>query len=163
MPLLPAVIGIVLNHEQTQVLLVQRRDVSVWVLPGGGIEEGDTAQAALKREIQEETGYQVKILRQCAEYSPINRLASLTSVFICQIKAGKMCLSEETQAVAFYPLDKLPLAFFSLHCQWLKEALSQPIFIQRPLKEISYMSLCQYFFRHPWQVLRFAWTRFTKS
>jgi ADP-ribose pyrophosphatase YjhB (NUDIX family) len=162
MPLLPAAIGVILNDEKTQVLLVKRHDVPVWTLPGGGIEEGERPEEALRREIEEETGYQVQILRQCAEYSPINRLAAFTSVFICQIQTGQHRLSEETSAIAFHPLSKLPSTFFPPHAHWLKEALTHHTLIQRPLKEVTYRALCKYFLRHPWQVLRFAWTRFVK-
>lgn len=163
MALLPAVIGIILNAEKTEVLLIKRRDVPIWVLPGGGMESNEFPEEALKREIQEETGFQVLIVRQCAEYYPVNRLAAITLIFICQIQAGKICISEETAEIAFYPLEKLPPSFFSLHAYWLKEALSQSFFIRRALTEVSYQALCKYFVRHPWQVLRFAWTRLVKA
>lgn len=160
MPLLPAAIGIILNGKQTQVLLVKRRDVPVWVLPGGGIEAHESPEETVKREVQEETGYQVYIVRKCAEYYPINRLAAFTSVFICQIQSGQMLLSEETAEIAFHSIEKLPSSFFPPHARWLQEALSQPhLMIQRPLTEVSYYALCKYFIYHPWQVLRFAWTR----
>lgn len=162
MALLPAAIAIILNANNTQVLLVKREDVPVWILPGGGIEPGEKPEEALIREIQEETGYQVQIQRKCAEYSPINRLAAFTSVFICCIQSGEMRLSDETAAIAFYSLEKLPSSFFPPHAQWLYEALSQQSLIQRPLTEVSYQALCKYFIRHPWQVFRFAWTRFVK-
>lgn len=163
MSLLPAAIGIILNDKKNQVLLVKRRDVPVWVLPGGGVERNETSEETVKREIQEETGYQVDILRKCAEYSPINRLAAFTSVFICQIQSGQMLLSKETSEIAFHSLEKLPASFFPLHACWLQEALSQSNLIQRPLTEVSYFALCKYFICHPWQVLRFAWTRLVKG
>lgn len=163
MPLLPAAIGIILNDHQTHVVLVKRRDLPIWVLPGGGVETNETFEEALKREILEETGYQVNILRKCAEYSPINQLAALTFVFICQIQSGHMQISSETQAIAFYPIKDLPSSFFPLHAHWLQEALSHSHLIQRPLTEVSYLALFKYFIYHPWQVLRFAWTRLTKS
>lgn len=51
-----------------QLLLVQhhdpRDDVTVWILPGGGSEDGETLQAAARREVLEETGVQVRVLRQ---------------------------------------------------------------------------------------------------
>lgn len=163
MTLLPASVGIIFNDDNTQVLLVQRRDVPVWVLPGGGVDVGESFEKALLREIDEETGFQVQILRKSAEYTPINHLASLTHVFVCQITDGKMGLSEETRAIRFFPLADLPSSLFFPHRLWLNEALSNQAMIQRPLTEITYWKLFQYTLSCPWQVIRFAWTRFKQE
>lgn len=163
MPLLPAAIGIILNREKTDVLLIKRSDVPIWILPGGGIEPNETVEEALLREILEETGFHVQIVRKCAEYSPINRLSAFTTLFLCQIQSGKMTLSPETSAIAFHPLSHLPPTFFPPHALWLQEALTSQHFIQRSLTEISYYQVCLYLIRHPWQVLRYAWTRFINN
>ena len=56
-------VGIVF-YNQGKLLLVKRRDVPVWVFPGGGIVENETPEKAVIREVLEESGYKVKILKK---------------------------------------------------------------------------------------------------
>lgn len=61
---LPAV-GAVVLHEDA-VLLVRRGQPPLqgrWTLPGGRIELGERAEEALRRELREETGLEVEVLR----------------------------------------------------------------------------------------------------
>ena len=50
-----------LISEQTHILLSRVRvngpDKIVWIVPGGGLEPGETHLAGLEREVYEETGY----------------------------------------------------------------------------------------------------------
>jgi len=52
--------AIVLN-KKGEVLLVQRHDLRTWVFPGGHINEGEKPQQAIRREVKEETGVEIKI------------------------------------------------------------------------------------------------------
>ncbi len=55
-----------------QILLIKRRDVEVWALPGGAIDSGEsTAQAAI-REVKEETGIDIDLVRMVGIYSSPN-------------------------------------------------------------------------------------------
>lgn len=154
-------IGIVFNHQKNKVLLVKRRDVPVWVLPGGGVDPQELPSDAAIREVYEETGCSVTIVRHAAIYTPVNRLANLTYVYECQVQEGNLTISAETQDVAFFDLNKLPASFFFIHRDWLNEVLNSPCqTIQKPLDQINYFNLFKYFCRHPYLVLRFALSRF---
>ena len=58
MPTLGVEIAII---EAGKVLLIKRRDFGVWLLPGGGIDAGESAAEAAVREAQEETGLEVEL------------------------------------------------------------------------------------------------------
>lgn len=164
MSIVAAAVGIVFNETDSAVLLVQRKDIPVWVLPGGGIESNETPEKAVVREIEEETGYHVRIRRKCAEYTPVNKLARFTSVFVCDLAGGTSRLSEETSNVAFFPLDSLPSTLFFVHREWLDDALkNNPEIIRRELNSVNYFSLIKLFFKHPFYIIRYFITRFTKS
>ncbi len=144
-----AAITIVLNDERTEVLLVKRKDIPVFVLPGGGIEAFETDEEAAIRETLEETGMNVRIVRKTGEYSPINRLAAKTHVYECRVVSGTPVLSDETNQIAFFHVSNLPKTFFSVHLDFLKDALETNHLVKKDLTEVTYLNLLLYFFKHP--------------
>lgn len=56
------------NHK---ILLVKRATMvfkGYWALPGGRVNAGETVEQAVVREVEEETGLHVKIVRKIGEY-----------------------------------------------------------------------------------------------
>ena len=51
--------GAAIIVQEGKIALIKRirEDETYYVFPGGGIEEGETAEEAMKREIYEELGY----------------------------------------------------------------------------------------------------------
>jgi ADP-ribose pyrophosphatase YjhB (NUDIX family) len=55
--------------EDGRVLLTQREDFEVWCLPGGQVESGESLAQAAVREVREETGLHIELLRLVGIYS----------------------------------------------------------------------------------------------
>src|SRR4051812_35253765 len=64
-PAIPIVtVGALIYNERREVLMIRTHKWSdLWGIPGGKIKAGETAEAALVREIKEETGLNVQQVR----------------------------------------------------------------------------------------------------
>lgn len=151
-----SVIGVVFSSDQKQVLLTKRRDVPVWVLPGGGIELNESPDEAIIREILEETGFYVTIKKKVGHYTPINRLAKYTYVYNCEIVKGNPMISSETKEVTFFPLETLPKLLPPPYDLWIQDALNPSLdLIEKKLDSVTYFTLLLNLFKHPILVTRF--------
>lgn len=67
--------GCVIFNQAGRLLIVTPKDRVLWSLPKGHAEAGESAEAVAIRETYEETGYQVRIIRQLPdiEYKHPNR------------------------------------------------------------------------------------------
>lgn len=70
-----------------------------WEFPGGKIEEGESPQEALIREIKEELNVEIEVgeLLDVVEYDYPNFHLSM-DCFICKIKSGELVLNEHEAA-----------------------------------------------------------------
>jgi ADP-ribose pyrophosphatase YjhB (NUDIX family) len=66
--LLPAAFAVVRNATG-RVLLVRRADDGCWELPGGRVEVGESASAAVVREVAEEAGVTINVTGLAGVYS----------------------------------------------------------------------------------------------
>lgn len=153
-------VAAVVFNENMEILLVKRRDVPIWVLPGGGVDPEEKPEQAVVREVFEETGLVVHIKRQVAEYTPINRLANQTYLFECVRVAGKPTTGSESFQVGYFPIDQLPQPFFYIHQEWISDAIKQHSdVIFKSLDQVTYFQFFKYFCRHPIHVTRFLLSR----
>lgn len=140
--------------------MVMRRDVPVWVLPGGGIDEGESPEEAVLREIEEETGLKTQIHRKVAEYTPLNRLTRYTHTFECTPISGNLSITDETKRIAFFPLSKLPKKIPPPYPDWIHDAAQNaPATLHKPITSTSYLTFCYHLLRHPILVFRFLLSR----
>jgi len=154
-----AVYGIVFNPARTEVLLVKRRDIPVWVLPGGGLDPGESPEVGAVREVLEETGLETKIVRKIAEYLPVNKMTQLTHFFECEKVGGALHTSAETQEVKFFPLGALPL-LPPPYPGWITDAIANhPLLLRKKIEGVSYWVLFKLLVQHPILVVRYLLTK----
>ena len=98
-----------------KVLLVQERSDGRWSLPGGWADEHEPPSACMVREVFEESGYHVQVLRLAAvkdrhlhPYHPATPHRIYKMFFVCELLGGSATTSVETAAAEFFPLDSLP-------------------------------------------------------
>ena len=113
-----------------QILMTKREDFSVWVLPGGSIEAGESVAQAAIRETYEETGLSVELTRLVGIYSrpswPIGEtIGAHTILFAAQVIGGTLHPQpEEVLAVDFFEPDHLPSPIFWWHRRPIQDALA---------------------------------------
>lgn len=155
-----SVLAIVTNPKERGFLAIKRRDVPMWVLPGGGVEQQESPDAAAIREVSEETGLKVVIVRKVAEYTPINKLTLITSLYECAVAEGEPITGTETKEIGFFSYDSPPVPFFHIHHEMLQDFLLQePQTIYKPFSQVTYWALIKYFLKHPCLVIRLLCSR----
>lgn len=118
-----------------KLLLHRRTDNGRWSLPGGAIEVGETAAQATVREVREETGYEVQVIRIIGIYSdpaqttmqyPNGDVAAYVAIaFECRVIGGAPALSDETCEVNWFRPDALPAGFHPPHTIRVQDALAK--------------------------------------
>jgi 8-oxo-dGTP pyrophosphatase MutT (NUDIX family) len=151
---------IIFNDTKDQVLLIKRRDIPVWVLPGGKIEKNETPEEAALREGEEETGCKLKLLRKIAYYTPLNRLSKPTHFFECLQISGQPSLGTETKDIAFFSLNSLPKQIPPVYLNWIDDAkMASEICLRKPIHGTSYCQLIKFLVVHPLLTSRFLLTK----
>lgn len=124
--MLPGVRAVVLD-ERGCVLLQRRTDTGLWGLPGGGVEVGETAACAIRREVFEETGLRAYTVipfafhsgpKQAFTYPNGDRVQCFAISFIIRDWTGVPAADGiEGKELRFWPIDGLPEAFVPIHIE----------------------------------------------
>lgn len=151
---------IILNQSKDQVLLVKRRDIPVWVLPGGGIDLNESPEAAAVRESHEETGLNVVIEEKIGVYTPRNKLSNISHIYECRVESGKTVLTTETQAINWFYIEDLP-PMPPPYPEWISDALTNtlPRPFTKKVVSVNYWAFVKHCILHPILMGRFLLSR----
>jgi len=101
-PLHALIVSVVVRDQDQRVLLI-RHPHRGWELPQGHVEHGEDLLTAAEREVFEETGYQVAVVRLLGIYSKIEPLPSaLICGFEARVLAGEATTSSESLEVGWF-------------------------------------------------------------
>ena len=128
-------VGAVIVDPQTRIALICRRDNGLWALPTGHVEPGETCQAAVLREVEEEVGLRLDNPVLSGLYSdPSSQVVTLpdgrtehfvTACFLLRAPEGELVLApNEVTDGGFFAPDAFPTPRVEAHVEWIHEALA---------------------------------------
>jgi ADP-ribose pyrophosphatase YjhB (NUDIX family) len=97
----------IIRDDKNRILLCLRNDYDLRNLPGGGVEDGESPREAVIREVKEETGLNVEILRLIGIYDKPTTNDIVFS-FECKKIGGKLTLNEESKDIRYFPRSEIP-------------------------------------------------------
>jgi ADP-ribose pyrophosphatase YjhB (NUDIX family) len=105
-----------------EYLLARRRDIGLWNLPGGGLEAGETVEEGLAREVREEVGVIIRIVRLVGVYSKPQK-SEVVLTFLCKLATeDEPGTSDEVSQVGWFSPDRLPAETLPKHRQRITDA-----------------------------------------
>ena len=129
-------VRVIVLDENNRILMVRQDhpERTVWMVPGGGIEEGENSAQAAVREVREETGLEVEILGLIWHVEEVSdRGQRFVNFFKARVAGGELKLgadpefSEDEQVLAqvrFMSRDEVS-GLENLYPEFLREELWQ--------------------------------------
>lgn len=99
--------GVLIRRDQSVLLVRQGYGEQYWSLPGGVMEPGESIDRAAVREVQEETGLQVRVRRVVGLYSKPDE-GALAVTFEGEVVGGILRADHEITDCRYFPFDELP-------------------------------------------------------
>ncbi|AGL15869.1 HAD-superfamily hydrolase, subfamily IIA [Actinoplanes sp. N902-109] len=122
----------VVLDDRGRVLLMRRSDEGSWGLPGGGLDVGETWEAATRRECREETGWDIDLHGLLGVYSdpatqihryPDGRVVHCVGVVFLASPVSRVGTGDgEASGLGWFALDQLPAPLFGPDVPVLRDA-----------------------------------------
>jgi 8-oxo-dGTP diphosphatase len=99
--------------EEGKILLIKRAAEpwkGQWAIPGGRIEDDESAEQCLKREMREETGLEVESIKLIGIYSDPKRdpRGIIAAAYLVKRTGGQLEAGDDAGETRWFDLDNLP-------------------------------------------------------
>ena len=123
----------IITYPQNKILLIKRSTppfVGYWALPGGRLDPGETVEETIVREVKEETGLDVAVVKKLGEYHEQGVQGGFEydyypACFLVKVMGGEIKRQEsEIEEIKHFSLDAVPAALAFEHAQMIKDYLA---------------------------------------
>ena len=94
-------VRVVVQFDDETILMVRQQhpEREIWLLPGGGIEEGETSRMAAVREVKEETSLDISVDRMLWHVEQLKNDGQQRYVnfFLAHVTGGELSLGEDPE------------------------------------------------------------------
>ena len=96
--------GVVVLNSQREILLIKgpRRG---WEPPGGVVEQGESIELAAIREVKEETGIDIEIVKFCGIFQNVT-VGVVNTIWLGKPISGEPQTSEESLEVGYFTIEQ---------------------------------------------------------
>jgi len=120
-------VDIIIELDDRGIVLISRKNYPFgWALPGGFVDYGESLEDAAVREAKEETGLNIKLIRQFHTYSRPDRdprYHSISTVYIAKA-SGTPHAADDAKEVGIFTRDALPAPIVFDHMEILDDYFS---------------------------------------
>ena len=124
----------IIPYPHNKILLIKRTTppfIGYWALPGGRAEPGEVQEETVVREVKEETGLEVEVIRKVGDYHEKGTQGGYEynyypACFLVKQVAGDLRRQEsEIAQIELFSLDSLPEVLAFEHMQMVKDYVAQ--------------------------------------
>jgi len=120
-------VGAIIEDAKGRVLLVRHKPErggfwqGKWICPGGELELGETIEEGIKREVREETGLEVELVKPLPAFERIVKSAVGVSLhvvyidYVAKLVGGRLKMDSDVGEALWVGKDELPRIWDELH------------------------------------------------
>jgi len=122
----------IISFPPDKILLIKRRTLpfrGYWALPGGIVDAGETVEQTIVREVKEETGLDVAVVRKIGEYHEQGFQDGVEydyypACFLVKVVGGEIKKQvSEIEEIKLFSLSSVPTALAFEHDQMIGDYL----------------------------------------